>query len=139
MTKIKDYLADSTVSKTDKLIGTDSADNATRTYTLESLGGFINQLPSAIQSSSENIVSVVSESPKVVVLTYEGDPFTGNAIIVNLHSAVDNDGVIYNIVSTNGNDIIFYPFEGELIDKVATTFVSEKTSILAYGGNWYTI
>jgi hypothetical protein len=134
MTKIKDYLADSTVSKTDKLIGTDSVDNTTKTYTVESLGNFIQKLPTALQSLSGTAVDVVAGSSKIVILTES----SGN-ITVNLHSSVDNDGVMYYIVAENGNGILLNPFDAELVDGLATTTTVGKMTVFAHDGHWHTI
>ena len=134
MTKIKDYLADSTVSKTDKLIGTDSVDNTTKTYTVESLGDFIQKLPTALQSLSGTAVDVVAGSSKIVILTES----SGN-ITVNLHSSVDNDGVMYYIVAENGNGILLNPFDAELVDGLATTTTVGKMTVFAHDGHWHTI
>tara|TARA_R110002124_G_scaffold99384_1_gene245441 strand:+ start:394 stop:798 length:405 start_codon:yes stop_codon:yes gene_type:complete len=134
MTKIKDYLADSTVSKTDKLIGTDSVDNTTKTYTVESLGNFIQKLPTALQSLSGTAVDVVAGSSKIVILTEA----SGN-ITVNLHSSVDNDGVMYYIVAENGNGILLNPFDAELVDGLATTTTVGKMTVFAHDGHWHTI
>mgnify|MGYP006099741503 FL=1 len=134
MTKIKDYLADSTVSKTDKLIGTDSVDNTTKTYTVESLGNFIQKLPTALQSLSGTAVDVVAGSSKIVILTES----SGN-ITVNLHSSVDNDGVMYYIVAENGNGILLNPFDAELVDGLATATTVGKMTVFAHDGHWHTI
>jgi hypothetical protein len=79
-------------------------------------------------------VDVVAGSSKIVILTES----SGN-ITVNLHSSVDNDGVMYYIVAENGNGILLNPFDAELVDGLATTTTVGKMTVFAHDGHWHTI
>lgn len=135
MTKIKDYTQDGSVAKTDKLIGTDSADNSTKTFSVESLSDYVHAAPQGVQALSGASVNVTAGSSKIVVLTE-----SSGTITVNLHTAVQNEGIVFNIVAENGNDFTIDPYSTETIDGSSTkSITTDRVTIVAYNGNWLTI
>lgn len=135
MTKIKDYTQDSAVAKDDKLIGTDSADDSTKAFSVESLSNYVHAAPVGIQALSGASVNVTAGSARVVVLTEES-----GTVNVNLHTAIDNQGVVFSIVALNGNDFTIDPYDTETIDGASTkSITTDRVTIVAYNGGWLTI
>lgn len=135
MTKIKDYTQDTTVSLTDKLVGTDNADNSTKTFSIDSIVSLSNVSPIGVQSISGNSGSIIAGSNRIVFLTA-----ASGAVVLDLHTAVDNTGVVFHFVAQNGNDITIKPSGSEQLDGSAPVTISGgKVSIFAHSGNWYTL
>jgi hypothetical protein len=133
MTKIKDYSQDPSINNADKLIGTDSTDNSTKTFSVGSLIGYVNTEPTSISAKSGSSVTIPSGTSRVVLLTE-----TSGDITVSLHDATDLNGSIYSLVSVNGNSIVIEPDGSATIDGLSTKTVDSAT-IVAYNGNWYTL
>lgn len=132
MSKIKDYTQDSSVSLTDKMIGTDSTDDSTKTFSINSLNTLIQKSAVGVQALSGSSVDVTAGSSKIVVLTE-----SSGSITVNLHTAVDNDGIIFHIIAENGNDFTIDPYSTETIDGTETkTVTADRINIVAYNGKW---
>lgn len=135
MSKIKDYTQDSSVSLTDKMIGTDSTDDSTKTFSINSLNTLIQKSAVGVQALSGSSVDVTAGSSKIVVLTE-----SSGSITVNLHTAVDNGGIVFSIVAENGNDFTIDPYSTETIDGSETkSITTDRVTIVAYNGNWLTL
>jgi ABC-type Fe3+-hydroxamate transport system substrate-binding protein len=133
MTKIKDYTQDSSINDADKLLGTDSTDNSTKTFSVGSLIGYVNTEPTSISAKSGSSVTIPAGTSRVVLLTES----TGD-ITISLHDATDLNGSIYSFIAVNGNSIVIDPDGSATIDGLSTKTVSLGT-IVAYDGNWYTL
>jgi hypothetical protein len=135
MSKIKDYTQDSSVALTDKLIGTDSSDDSTKSFSVSSLNTLLQKSAVGIQALSGASVDVTAGSSKIVVLTE-----SSGSITVNLHTAVDNEGIVFIIVAENGNDFTIDPYSTETIDGSETkSITTDRVTIVAYDGNWLTL
>jgi len=138
MTKIKDYSLDTTVSKEDKLIGTDSTDNSTKTFSVTSLSSFVNKDSLGIHAVSGTSISIPVNTSRVIVLTESSGDIT-----LNLHTAVDNSGIVYHILIPNDNNVTIDPNSTEKIDGASTKLISSGGNgyytIIAYNGAWYTL
>lgn len=133
MTKIKDYSADGSINDADKLIGTDSTDNSTKTFSIGSLVGYINTEPTSISAMLGSSVSIPAGTSRVVLLTESSGDIT-----VNLHDATDLNGSVYTFVAVNGNNIVIDPAGSATVDGLSTKTVTSGT-VIAYNGNWYTL
>lgn len=133
MTKIKDYSQDSSINDADKLIGTDSTDNSTKTFSVGSLIGYVNTEPTSISAKSGSSVTIPAGTSRIVLLTESSGDIT-----VSLHDATDLNGSIYSFVAVNGNNIVLEPDGTSTIDGLSSKTVTEGT-IVSYDGNWYTL
>ena len=138
MTKIKDYSLDSTVSENDKLIGTDSVDNSTKSFSVDSLSSYVNKDVLVINASSDATINVAVNSSRVIMVNASSGDVT-----INLHTATQNDGKVYHIIIPNDNNVTIDPNSTEQIDGASSKSISSGGngyySIIAYNGAWYTL
>ena len=75
---------------------------------------------------------------RVIVLTEAYSDIT-----LNLHTAVDNSGIVYHILIPNDNNVTIDPNSTEQIDGASSKLISSGGNgyytIIAYNGAWYTL
>ena len=138
MARIKTYVNDTLISENDKIIGTDADDkDLTKNYRIGDLTSyFINSIPTSVgvQYSDTFFIDVENEGGQIILLSY-----TGEGILVNMHSASLADGILYTIVSENGFDFTIKPEVSEFVDGLADlTVTSNSINVFSYNGNWHT-